>query len=173
MSYKAKTISLTDKQKAVLQQIATSSSSSVKLAKRAQVILAATSMTVNSKIGEQVGLDRNQVKVWKQRWINAAPELLDAEKQGLEDLELQEIVVEFLSDKSRSGMPNLFSEEQVSQILALAEAKEVFGHKEIIELPGYRESKQIADEAVRLGIVPNISPRSVGRFLKQRNAVAV
>ena len=171
MSSKTEIVFLTDKQKAILQQIASRSSSPVKLAKRAEVVLAATSTKVNSKISEQVGIDRKQVKVWKERWINFAPGLLNAEKEGVGEDKLQEMVIELLSDKSRPGMPNVFSEEQVSQILALA--KESPEHQEIAELPEYRENKQVADEAVRLGIVPNISPRSVGRFLKRRNAVAV
>lgn len=171
MSDKTEIVFLTDKQKAILQQIASQSSSTVKLAKRAEVVLAATSTRVNSKISEQVGIDRKQVKVWRERWINFAPGLLNAEKEGVGEDKLQEMVIELLSDKSRPGMPNVFSEEQVSQILALA--KESPGHHEIMELPEYRENKQVADEAVRLGIVPNISPRSVGRFLKRRNAVAV
>jgi putative transposase len=141
------------------------------LAKRAEILLAATSTKINSKISEQVGIDRKQVKVWRERWINFAPKLFNAEEDGVEDNKLQEMIIELLSDKSRPGMPNVFSEEQVSQILALA--KESSGHQEITELPEYRENKQVADEAVRLGIVPNISPRSVGRFLKRRNAIAV
>lgn len=171
MSYNAETVFLTDKQKAILEHITSLPSSSVKLAKRAEVVLAASFLSTNSKISKHVGIDKKQVKVWKERWIHAATELLVAEKEGVGEEVLLEMVLEIFTDKSRSGMPNVFSEEQVCQILALA--KEIPRHQEITELVEYRENKRIADEAIKRGIVPNISPRSVGRFLKQMNAVAV
>ncbi len=171
MPSKAETISLTDKQKAILHQITRLPTNPVKLMKRAQVVLVAASLSANAKISEQTAMDRKQIRLWKERWINAAAQLLAAEQEGVSEDKLLSMVTEVLSDKPRSGMPKVFCEEQVGKIVALAQGIPL--HQQIEELSEHGENKQVADEAVRQGIVPNISPRTVGRFLKRRNAVAV
>ncbi len=67
-----------------------------------------------------------------------------------------------LSDELRPGSKSKFSVEQIVQIVAIA-----------CEDPGSSElplthwtRKELADEAVKRGIVEQISPRSVGRNLK-------
>ena len=75
---------------------------------------------------------------------------------------LRKCVEEVLADAPRSGAPATFAPEQVVQIVALAcEApREGSGRAVTHWTPG-----ELADEAVKRGIVGSISPRSVGRFL--------
>ncbi len=72
------------------------------------------------------------------------------------------LITKILSDEPRLGTPNFFSVEIVVQIVALAcetpqESERTVSHW---------STRELADEAVKRGIVEKVSPRSVGRFLK-------
>jgi len=73
-------------------------------------------------------------------------------------------VVERLSDAPRSGAPSTFSPEQTCAIVALAcEPPTASG------IPiSHWSASDLAREAVQRGIVPRISPRTVGRFFKNK-----
>jgi putative transposase len=69
-----------------------------------------------------------------------------------------------LTDEQRPGAPETFTFEQFMQIMALA-----------CEAPGESQRpvsdwtpRELADEAVKRGIVTQISPRTVGRFLNRQ-----
>ncbi len=73
-------------------------------------------------------------------------------------------VAERLADAPRPGTPATFSAEQICAIVAMA-----------CEAPGesarpitHWTHQELADEALKRGIVASISPDSVGRFLKKR-----
>ena len=70
--------------------------------------------------------------------------------------------MEVLSDRPRPGVPNFFSVEQVVQIVALACETPEKSERTV----SHWTAKELADEAVKRGIVEKVSPRSVGRFLK-------
>lgn len=90
---------------------------------------------------------RKTVSQWRARWLSG--------RGGS--------VVERLSDAPRSGVPARITPEQVCAIVALAcEPPSESG------LPVTHWSQQeLADEAMRRGIVDKVSQRSVGRFLKK------
>ena len=67
-----------------------------------------------------------------------------------------------LADEPRSGTPATFGPEQVCQIVALACEPPEASERPIT----HWTPRELADEAVQRGIVPGISPSSVGRFLK-------
>ncbi len=75
---------------------------------------------------------------------------------------LRECIEDVLADAPRSTTPATFAPEQICRIVALA-----------CEDPGEESGRpvthwttaELADEAVKRGIVESISPRSVGRFL--------
>jgi len=80
----------------------------------------------------------------------------------MDDEGLRRKIILVLMDEQRQGNPGKFSLEEIVQIVALA-----------CELPATSElpvthwtPRELAQIAVKRGIVKEISPRSVGRFLK-------
>jgi len=89
--------------------------------------------------------------------------LAAAEAKGVNDKQLTQLIISVLQDSERPGTPANFSTEQVVQIVALAcESPSESGRPVSHWTPA-----ELADEAVKRGIVEEISPRSVGRFLKR------
>jgi putative transposase len=142
------------------------------------ILEAANTGASNTWIAQLLGIDRGQVRTWRERWLEAAPRLIAAEEgarekaavavAGDDDDEsgsncvlLTEVIEEVLADEPRSGTPPTFGPEQVVLIVALAcEDPRDCGRPVTHWTP-----PELADEAVKRGIVENISPRSVGRFL--------
>jgi DNA-directed RNA polymerase specialized sigma24 family protein len=67
MSGSAPIIVITEKQQAVLSEFAAARTISVSLAQRSKIILLAFDRIHNDEIAETVGLNRNQVGVWRHR----------------------------------------------------------------------------------------------------------
>src|ERR1700726_1767969 len=85
------------------------------------------------------------------------------EETGKRKLLSQAIEV-LLTDEQRPGAPATFSFEQFMQIMALAcETPEASDRPVSTWTP-----RELADEAVKRGIVEQISPRTVERFLKRQ-----
>lgn len=71
-------------------------------------------------------------------------------------------ISEVLSDALRPGTPAQFTLEQIVQIVALACESPQESERPVSQWTPL----ELATEAVNRGIVEQISPRSVGRFLK-------
>jgi len=71
------------------------------------------------------------------------------------------LIEQILSVSQRSGTTKSFSVEQVIQIVALACESPEKSERPV----SHWTASELADEAVKRGIVDEISPRSVGRFL--------
>src|SRR3712207_5470486 len=122
------------------------------LAVRARIILAAADGANNSQIARLLDLDVDTVRRWRSRWLAFTP-------IPRADLALEER----LSDVPRSGRPLHISAEQRCQIVALAcEAPKAAG-RPISQWTG----REIADEVVKRGILPKLSPRHASRLLKK------
>lgn len=117
----------------------------------------------NTTIGEQLQLSRNSVRQWRQRWCEAVEQLFAAEAEGISDLELKQKLVAVLNDEQRQGGPAKFSLEQIVQIVAVACEQPASSKRPI----SHWTARELAAEVVKRGIVQEISPRSVGRFLKR------
>lgn len=105
------------------------------------------------------------MRLWRTRWLREAESLEQAESDGIDDEALCTKIISILADEQRRGNPGKFSLEEIVQIVALA-----------CELPATSQRpvthwtpSELAQEAVKRGIVKEISPRSVGRFLKASN----
>ncbi len=154
-------ICLTPRQRAILDAIVRRATSPQRLVCRARIILAAAEGANNQQIATRLGLDRETVRLWRTAWL-AATQALAANEATRDDQALRHRIEAALTDQPRSGAPVTFTAEQICQLLALA-----------CELPSacarpvtHWTPRELADEAVKRGIVPTISPRSVGRFLK-------
>ena len=122
------------------------------LALRVRIVLAAADGSNNSQIGRLLDLDVDTVRFWRQRWLSFA--LIPISELSLD---------ERLSDVPRSGRPIQITAEQRCQIIALAcEAPQDAG-RPISQWTG----REIADEVVKRGILPRISPRHAARLLKK------
>ena len=162
----ATAINLSKRQQQILEQITRQTTNTYRLVRRAQLILGAAEGKKNTELSTQWELSRNQVQAWRDRWQQTAATLLAAEGDEVSDSKLRQLIEEVLSDEFRPGTTAKFSLEQIVQIVALA-----------CELPAtsgrpisHWTPRELAQEAVKRGIVEQISPRSVGRFLKRGGA---
>lgn len=155
-------IQLMPSERAVLEKIVRSHTSEQRLVRRAQIVLKAHAEQSNAVIARVLGVNRETVQRWRQRWSEAASTLPGKgdgdESQG----SLSDHIHALLMDHPRPGTPATFSAEQVVRIVALAcEDPQTAGGPVTEWTP-----RELAEEAMRRGIVEQISARSVERFLK-------
>lgn len=159
---KALPIQLSSRTKTLLQQIVRGTTNPYRLVRRAKLILGAASGESNSSISRRLELDREQVRLWRERWREASDKLTAAEEQQVTDKKLMVLIKGILSDRQRSGTTKSFTVEQVVQIVAIACESPEKSERPV----SHWTTKELAQEAIKRGIVEKISPRSVGRFLK-------
>jgi putative transposase len=155
-------IELTTRQQDLLTRLTRRHSAPQQLVARALLILLAAIGLNNSQLSQRLSFDRNQVRLWRSRWLVAAPALAALEATDPDDQTLSRAIEQRLADAPRPGAPPKFTPEQVVQIVALACEDPADSGRPINPWT----PRELADEASKRGIVENISPRSVGRFLK-------
>ncbi len=145
----------------ILQHIVRRTTSAQRLVKRSRIILLAVTGMPNTQIAKQVQVDHETVRRWRDRWRAAAARLQAIEAAGKPKV-LSQAIEALLTDEQRPGAPATFTFEQYMQLMAIA-----------CEAPAEADRpvrswtpRELADEAVKRGIVPKISPRTVERFLK-------
>jgi transposase len=112
------------------------------------IILAADGLKI-WEIAARRGVWRKTVSEWRSRWVSSSG--------------TGATLLERLSDAPRSGAPARITTEDICAIVALACERPEDGN-----LPFSHWSQQaLADEAMRRGLVGQISQRSVGRILKR------
>lgn len=117
---------------------------------RAQIILRLAAGHDTSEVAKHFETTRLTVRRWRQHWLER-PHASTKER---------------LQDAPRPGTPGTFSAEQWCQIMALAcEPPEASGRPISQWTP-----RELADEAIKRGMVATISERHVGRFLKSGRA---
>ena len=157
----ASPIHLSPRQQELLQRMVHRTTSAQRLVKRGHIILEAAEGTSNTKIAQHQQVDYETVRRWRDRWCKAESRLQAIEAIGKPKLLSQAIEV-LLTDEQRPGTPATFTFEQFMQIMALACEK-----PEAMERPvSTWTPRELADEAIKRGIVTQISPRTVERFLK-------
>jgi transposase len=153
-------IRISEKQQIVLQEFSRSRTVSKSLVQRSMIVLLGFEGLLNESIASEVGLNRQQVGVWRQRWRDAWGSLCSWECN--EPHRLREAILDVLTDAPRPGCPGKFTAEQVSQIIALAcEPPKLSGRP--ISNWTHRE---IQDEVIERKIVAKISVSQVGRILQ-------
>ena len=131
------------------------------------MILLAFEGLCNEDIAGQIGCERHAVGPWRHRWADAFKRLVLVECCEKPSA-LRHAIEGLLSDLPRSGSPGKFTAEQVTQILATAcEPPQDSGRPVTHWTP-----RELAEEVVQRGIVASISPRQVGRFLKDGGVAA-
>jgi putative transposase len=155
-------ITLSPRQRAALEHLGRCQTASVRLVRRANVLLALAGDPCLEAVAQGQGLTRVSVRLWRDRWLQAADRLAAAEAGGVCGPDLLDMIEAALDDAPRPGGPATFSAEQVVRIVAVAcEPPEKSGRP-----ISHWTHAELADEVKKRGIVGSISPRSVGRFLK-------
>ena len=112
------------------------------------MLLAADEVGVRES-AEELDVWPRTVRRWRKRWRTAGEEVSVSER---------------LVDAPRPGAPASYTPEQVCAIIAMTCEKPEASDRPI----SHWSQREIADEAMRRGLVPRVSQRSVGRFLKKR-----
>ena len=149
-------IKLTEDERAELKCIIRKHTAGQSVVRRARIILMADEGIKRMAIAWELGIaQENVVTTWIKRWLAMS----------------DRPVAERLQDLPRSGAPDTFTPEQLCQIVAMAcEKPEQYGRP--ITHWSHRE---LADEAIKQGIVESISASYVGELLKKTtyNRIAV
>src|SRR6266568_4867622 len=163
----ASALNVSPLQSQLLERMVHRSTTAQRLVKRGHIILEAAKGTSNSQIAQHLQMGYETVRRWRDRWYAAESRLQAVEATGKPKL-LGQAIEALLTDVQRPGAPETFTFEQFMQIMALA-----------CEAPGESQRpvsswtpRELADEAVKRGIVTQISPRTVGRFLKDERFAA-
>jgi putative transposase len=154
-------ITLSARQRAALAHLSRCQTASVRLVRRAAVLLALADDPCLERVASSQGLTRVSVRLWRDRWLAVAPRLAAAEAEA-SDQDLLALIEVALDDAPRPGGPATFSPEQIVQIVAVACEPPAKSGRPI----SHWTHAELADEVKNRGIARSISPRSVGRFLK-------
>jgi len=123
---------------------------------RAQIILKAAAGDNNKKISQDLNLCEDTVGLWRRRWIEGHTGL--STNSNLK--KFSRVIQDILSDRPRPGAPLTYTAEQVCQIIALA-----------CETPPehltHWTREDLVREAVKRGIVEQISSSTIGRILNE------
>ncbi len=158
-------IGVTPAQRAVLTALVRRATCPQALALRARIVLEAGAGERNEPLARRLGCTPKTIRKWRARWADAAARLLAVDD---DPAALSRAVAEALADAPRSGTPGTFTAEQVVQIINLAcRPPEQLGRPVTTWTP-----RELADEAVKQGVVGTISPRTVGRFLNGGRSAA-
>ena len=152
-------ITVSSPQQVILDGLLRQHSCPQALALRIRIVLGAAAGQRNEPLARQLHCTPSTVRKWRARWAAAAAPLAAAEAEATE---LQTIIATVLADAPRPGAPDTFTAEQIIQVINLACTPPAAAGRPVERWT----PRELADEAVKQGIVTSISPRSVGRFLK-------
>jgi putative transposase len=142
-------VTVLPEQREVLGQLLRAHLTPQQLALRAHIIVHAVEGVGVRASARELGVWPKTVRYWRRRWRQA---------------EDRDSVSDRLADAPRSGAPATYTAEQICAVVAMTCEKPAESERPISQW----SQREIADEAIRRGIVRNISQRSVGRFLKKR-----
>ncbi len=143
-------VALSDEERRELETLVRGHRTAQQVAQRARIILAAADGENNAQLARRLGIEPDTARLWRTRWLALAPLPLTA--LG---------VAARLADAPRPGGPCRITAEQVCRITALACEPPAGSARPISQWTG----REIADEAIRRGIVAAISPRHAARLL--------
>jgi len=149
------------RQREALEGILRRRSAPQQLVTRTRCVLLASESYSNAYVGKAVGATAATVAAWCRRWQEVREKLQAVEQKG--DLQaLMASVEEALGDRPRPGAPPKFSAEQVVHIIKVACEPPEESQRPV----SHWTARELAEEVVQRKIVPSISARQVGRFLK-------
>ena len=142
-------VTVLPEQREALEHLIRTHSTPQQLALRARMVVQAADGVGVRASARELGVWPKTVRYWRRRWREATD---------------RQLVAERLADAHRSGAPATFTPEQICGLVAMTCEKPSESERPISQW----SQREIADEAMRRGLIPSISQRSVGRFLKKR-----
>jgi putative transposase len=144
-----KPLSLEPEARQQLQALLNRHSTPQQIALRAKIVMLAAEGRNHHEIARELDISHQMARRWRKRW-------LEGHLSGLD-------VAERLQDAERSGAPAKFELEQIIQLFKLACDNPEDYQRPISEWT----NRELADELICQAIVESISPRHVGRLLKE------
>lgn len=159
----AVTVVVSARQRKILTRLSRSRRSAAVLVERAGLILRASEGQTTLSIAKDLGVNRQRVRRWRDRWAEELGPHLDSVEEVADDVVLAVAVEEALSDRHRSGTPPKFTADQEERVRAMAcRSPSEFG------LPHSQWTRPLlARAAAEQGIVESVSVAEVGRWLKK------
>jgi putative transposase len=145
----AEPVIVVPEQRAALEELVRAHSTPQQMALRARMVLHAADNVGVRESARELDVWPKTVRYWRRRWRQAP---------GAQP------VPERLADAPRCGAPATYTPEQICALIAMTCEKPSESERPI----SHWSQREIADEAIRRGLMPMISQRSVGRFLKKR-----
>ena len=140
---------LNELERKALEAIVQRHRSPQQVAQRARIILQAGNGANNRAIARDLGVSRDMVQLWRQRWLSTASKAMSVDER--------------LRDAERPGAPAEFTMEQVLKLFAMAcDPPEVYGYP-----ISHWTARELATAAIQEGIFTSISTRHVGRLLAE------
>lgn len=159
---RAVALQINETQRALLRQLQQRQTACQRLVRRAALLLALAANPCVEAVARDLRLTRMTVRLWRDRWNQAVPALLQAEQDNVSAPQLLALIEDILDDGDRPGTPPTFTPEQVVQIVAVAcEPPEKSGRP-----LSHWTTRELADEVKKRQIVADIHPTTVGLFLK-------
>jgi putative transposase len=146
----------------ILEDLVARRRSAQGMALRARIVLLAAEGQGVKPTARELHVDEKTVQLWRRRWAQGSAEWKQSAGEDWEERVWRGKIEQALADRPRSGAPATFSAEQVCQIIALAckDPKD-------LGLPiTHWSAADLQRQVLKEKIVPSISPRQVGRFLK-------
>ncbi len=163
MGNKAVDVVISERQRGLLEKwVRNRADTPYRVIERCLIVLMSADGVPNVEQGRRLGADQQRARRWRRRWLEAQERLAAAEEKGASDKDLGELLLGVLGDRARAGVTPTFSAEQLTKIIAIAcELPEESGRPVTHWTP-----RELADEAIKRGVVESISPRHVDRLLK-------
>jgi transposase len=163
---RASAIKLSPKQEEILREYTKSRTKGENMKTRSEIILQSNQGKSNNAIEKAMGITGKKVTRWRNRYSEQHEEIERIEIESPHKLRRK--IEEILSDEARAGVTPKFRAEQVAAIIALS-----LEDPASLELPFSHWSPGLLRiEAIKLGIIEEISVRQVGRFLKRARLAA-
>ena len=154
---------LTARQQRLLAAIVRRPTASCRLVRRARIILGLAAGQLPNQLSKQLGIVRQTVYKWRNRWVAQADRIQEVEAQEANDKRLSTFLEQVLVDAYRCGKRARLTAEQIVKIVALACERPKACGRPITRWT----SKELANEAVKRGIIEKISRASVSRLLQE------
>lgn len=158
-------IALSELEKTLLVKISRAHTSSIREVERSSMILMMSEGLGNKPASAKTGYSIYQFRLWRARWLSFRAKFArvksETEPKKL-SYELEKCIRLCLCDLPRPGSPCTFTSEQYCRIIAISLEAPALSDRPISEWT----AREIADEAIKRGIVERISKSQVRSFLK-------
>lgn len=162
MSGKAAKIQLTNTMYQILQRLARSRTLGNSIILRAKIILMGFTRATNQEIAARLGLCPKTVGLWRRRWRDSWPALLQMEFEENRAAFTRSIIL-CLSDAPRSGSPGTFTAQQICGLIGVACESPAASGRPVTTWTG----SELADECRKRNLVDSISTSHVNRILRE------